>query len=622
MNHTHTITIPIDNDTQVTRPLTFKSIDSNDDQLVYFGGEVKALGDGRVGGYLVLFGDENNTDLEGDYFTKNTDFGPHKSSLVLYQHGMDKSLKRRVLDPEATIKTDDIGVWVEAQLSLRDEYEEAIYQMAKRKKLGWSSGTAPHLVEREAKGEAFHITRWPLGLDASLTPTPAEPRTAAIPLKALQSTDTLQANVQAITAETNAKARAEDIETQNNETETHNEVQIKMSTEDITQEEQSTDIVIENNTIVPDIDYTKMAEAMVPVIAQAAQTQAVEAVRTLNVDAQIKAAVSEAVGAIANEPPSQSGAIAVPNIKRHTKPGFSDEENDAFKYYLKTGTKAALQEGTAAEGGVLVPNDFYGPIVEKRNEMSIPRAAGADVFRTSLQVVDIPTEDTAMTDFVLTAEEAAYDQNEPTFVNRPVTVYKYTKLVKISEELINDEASNLMQFLSNAVGRSAATTENSIFAVGTGSGQPQGVTVGGSNGVTAAGAAAITAGEVQDLYTSLGDYIEQDAFWMMAKETYSAIRQLTGNPFLFIETPQGSFQGPSLMGHRVLMTSKMPAMATGLKSVVFGNGQFYTLVENGSMTVRRANELYMANGQIGLFFSFRVGGIVTQSAGLKYLTQA
>jgi HK97 family phage major capsid protein len=40
------------------------------------------------------------------------------------------------------------------------------------------------LIERET-GKAQHITRWPLGLDASLTPTPAEPRNTVMPIKSL-----------------------------------------------------------------------------------------------------------------------------------------------------------------------------------------------------------------------------------------------------------------------------------------------------------------------------------------------------------------------------------------------------------------------------------------------------
>ena len=35
----------------------------NEDQLVAFGGAIKALGDGRIGGYLVKFTDATRPDL-------------------------------------------------------------------------------------------------------------------------------------------------------------------------------------------------------------------------------------------------------------------------------------------------------------------------------------------------------------------------------------------------------------------------------------------------------------------------------------------------------------------------------------------------------------------------------
>jgi HK97 family phage major capsid protein len=96
---------------------------------------------------------------------------------------------------------DDFGVWAETQLQLRDEYEQFIYAQAEAGKLGWSSGTAGHLVEKEETEKAWRITSWPLGLDDSLTLMPAEPRNTVIPLKSLGATLT--------SIPTNLKAAAE-----------------------------------------------------------------------------------------------------------------------------------------------------------------------------------------------------------------------------------------------------------------------------------------------------------------------------------------------------------------------------------------------------------------------------
>lgn len=153
--------------------------------LVAPGDTIKDLSDdGLFGGFLVVHGSK---DLEGEIFTPDTDYwlpeGEGKT-FALYGHGQDPELGKRRIG-EGTLVVKDAGVWMEAQLERRNEYEEKIQELARRGKLGLSSGTAAHLVEKEAvegKSET-RITQWPLGLDASLTPEPAEPRTKIRPLK-------------------------------------------------------------------------------------------------------------------------------------------------------------------------------------------------------------------------------------------------------------------------------------------------------------------------------------------------------------------------------------------------------------------------------------------------------
>ena len=67
---------------------------ADDDELVFFGGEVKALRDGRVGGYLVRFSTQDDPDLTGDYFTPETDFGSADKSDVWFNHRIPIKLKK------------------------------------------------------------------------------------------------------------------------------------------------------------------------------------------------------------------------------------------------------------------------------------------------------------------------------------------------------------------------------------------------------------------------------------------------------------------------------------------------------------------------------------------------
>jgi phage head maturation protease len=156
-----------------------------DETMMIYGGSIKTTDDGRVSGYLVRFGSPRDTDLEGDFFTKSTDFGrPMQVGetyplRLYYAHGMDPRVGRKAIG-EGVVKMDDAGLWYEGQIEQSDEYRAMIKRLAQEGRLGFSSGAAGHLVIREATGvgKSARIVAWPLG-EASLTPRPAEARNMA-----------------------------------------------------------------------------------------------------------------------------------------------------------------------------------------------------------------------------------------------------------------------------------------------------------------------------------------------------------------------------------------------------------------------------------------------------------
>jgi hypothetical protein len=135
---------------------------------------VKATGDGWTSGYLVKFGGDGDLSQWRDVFNKDTDYGRATKSDVWVHHRMLPGVGKRRLTNQAEIGVDDEGVFIKHLLDLRSGYEAKLYGLVTQGKLGWSSGTAPHLVDRKAIGDGRHqIEQWPLGLDASYTPTPA-----------------------------------------------------------------------------------------------------------------------------------------------------------------------------------------------------------------------------------------------------------------------------------------------------------------------------------------------------------------------------------------------------------------------------------------------------------------
>ena len=138
---------------------------------------VKYIGDpeeGRVGGYLVVWGDPARKDLQGEYFTPDTEFqlDYYPARPALYHHGLDGALKSAKIGTIDKLKSTDIGLWAEAQLDMRNEYVRMLREMVEKGLIGWSSGSLPQLVEVESDGR---IKAWPI-VEGSLTPAPAEYR--------------------------------------------------------------------------------------------------------------------------------------------------------------------------------------------------------------------------------------------------------------------------------------------------------------------------------------------------------------------------------------------------------------------------------------------------------------
>src|SRR5574342_419298 len=90
--------------------------------------------EGRVGGYLVVWGSPQERDLQGEYFTPETDLGLdwYARRPVLYHHGLDGELKAAVIGVIDTLRADDTGLWAEAQLDMRQRYVLAVRRLIDR----------------------------------------------------------------------------------------------------------------------------------------------------------------------------------------------------------------------------------------------------------------------------------------------------------------------------------------------------------------------------------------------------------------------------------------------------------------------------------------------------------
>ena len=200
----------------------------------------------------------------------------------------------------------------------------------------------------------------------------------------------------------------------------------------------------------------------------------------------------------------------------------------------------------------------------------------------------------------------------------------YTR-IKVSEELLNDSAFDLEGYFVSEFGRRIGNKEEEAFFTGNGSGKPTGIldgTAGADVGVTTTSASAITADEIIDLFYSLNVPYRKDAIWILNDSTLKAVRKLKDGTGQYLWQPalhEGSFD--TLLGKRIFVSPYMPEIASGAKTVAFGDFKFYWIGDRQGITFRRLNELYAENGQVGFIASKRVDGKLILPEAIKVLKQ-
>jgi HK97 family phage major capsid protein len=527
-------------------------------------------------------------DVDGEAFHEQTEIWLKSGDYVnlTYYHGFDpeepgkKQEKPALIGRAVYSGKDTRGHWFEPML---DESEPLAKRLldAGVETLRASSGAVSHLVRKSAGGL---IDVWPVGelalFDTNEWRKPAN-EYAVIEAKSESITEAIPEVIATV------DAVEDEIEAKTNLTISQFPMEEKMDE--------------------PIVEEVKAEEPKVDIKAE------LESFKKSLLE-ELKAAPGEVKGV-----PTVKAAKESPSFGKALMAWAQGDNPRGFKGNdLPLGVKAAWEGGEGAEGGYTVPDEFYNRIVEQREDLSWVRKAPVMRLVSNHDRILIPTEATAATKLVVTAEEGAYDQDEPVFGQVALTIHKFTKMLQISEEMMDGDSVGLEAYLSSIIARASAAAENYYLTTGSGSGEPQGVVDGAtSSGITTADKAAITAAELISAMGTLGSaYQNANSRLLMSGATKWYLRGKTGDNFQFIATPAGG----DFMGYEALISPDMDAIGTvSGKPIVFGDFSQYAFAERQGLTVSRNPYLYQVNGQVGIFVKQRFGGAVLQTLAFKYL---
>ncbi len=283
---------------------------------------------------------------------------------------------------------------------------------------------------------------------------------------------------------------------------------------------------------------------------------------------------------------------------------------------------------TSTAGLELVPEGFVATL-ERSLLMFGGMRQTSEILRTD-SGNDLPwptTNDTGNKGAIL-AENVAVSEQDVAFSSVVLQAFKYTsKLVRVSQELIEDSAFNLAEMLGEMLGERIARIENEHFTTGDGSSKPRGIVTASGLGVTAASATAITADEVISLFYSVDPaYRNQPgAGWQMKDATVAVIRKLKGSDNNYLWQPGLQAGQPDLLlGQPITTNQDIAAITNSAKTIVYGSQRKYKIRDVRMLRLRRMVERYGDFDQEGFVAFHRSDGDLLDAGTdpVKHLIQA
>lgn len=268
-----------------------------------------------------------------------------------------------------------------------------------------------------------------------------------------------------------------------------------------------------------------------------------------------------------------------------------------------------LQEGVDTAGGYLVPEEYDKRLIDGLTEENIMRTLGTTITTSGEHKINIagakPAASWIEEGGALVFEDASFEQII-------LDAHKLHVAIKVTDELLYDNAFNLESYILTQFSKALANAEENAFLNGDGVGKPLGIFTengGGQIAITTNTQSSITADEIINLVHSLKRPYRKNAKFIMNDQTIALIRKLKDNNGAYLWQPSLQAGEPDrLFGYPVYTSAYVPTVAAGTPVIAFGDFSYYNIGDRGVRSFDQLRELFAGNGMVGFLAKERVDG--------------
>jgi HK97 family phage major capsid protein len=309
-----------------------------------------------------------------------------------------------------------------------------------------------------------------------------------------------------------------------------------------------------------------------------------------------------------------------------TSEAQQEETREAVLAYMRSGDKAQLRAamtsgitGGGDTGGYLIPQEWENRILEREREQFVMRNL-ADVQMSALDRKIPIVDNYGVSNWI--DEGGKYTESEAKFSEKFMEAHKLGRIVKVSEELLQDNTYNLEAFLIEAFAYSNGMAMEEAYTKGDGKGKPRGFLL--DCKTVASTSNKVEYKDLLALFAALKSGYFNNASWLMNTSTLVEVMLLKDGSDQFLYKPFSApdSNGPigTILGRNVVLSSFMPNVESGEKPIALGDFKRYRIHDRLGFTIQRLDELYAETGFVGFRGRQRTDGELLIDEAVQALT--
>ena len=319
--------------------------------------------------------------------------------------------------------------------------------------------------------------------------------------------------------------------------------------------------------------------------------------------------------------PTSKPLVGAPG-KPEKKGTASDEYRKAMFTAIRTkfrDVSNVLQEGIDEAGGYLVPDEYDRRLIDVLDEENVLRGLATTIRTSGERKINIAATKPAA---LWVEEGGALTFGDATFDQKLLDAHKLHVAIKITEELLADNAFQLEDYIIAQFGKAIANAEEDAFLNGDGEGKPTGIFADAQVGVTI-GTVEIEADDVIDLIYKLKRPYRKKASFITNDSTLAVLRKLKDENGNYLWQPSLQNGEPDrILGYAIRTSQFAPKLAAGKAALAFGDFSYYNIGDRGQRTLQVLKELFAGNGMVGYVMKERVDGLLVLPEAVQVLKVA